>query len=80
MKLRKTIALTLAVLTIGMPAFRLDAANHSRVMPKTDTVYITETGTKYHRENCKFLAKSKIAIERADAIKKGYKACTVCKP
>ena len=44
------------------------------------TVYITESGTKYHRGSCRYLADSKIAISRAEAIAQGYTACKVCKP
>ena len=43
-------------------------------------VYITETGTKYHRDGCQFLAKSKIPIKKSEAIKQGYTPCGVCKP
>jgi micrococcal nuclease len=43
------------------------------------TVYITKTGTKYHRENCRHLSGSKIAISIEDARAK-YEACKTCKP
>lgn len=46
----------------------------------SQTVYITKTGTKYHSEGCRYLSKSKIAIDLADAIAKGCEACSVCKP
>lgn len=44
------------------------------------TVYITTTGKCYHSDGCKSLAKSKTAITKKDAIAKGYKACSICKP
>jgi hypothetical protein len=44
------------------------------------TVYVTNTGEKYHRGTCRYLAKSKIAIELSDAINQGYEACKVCQP
>jgi hypothetical protein len=47
---------------------------------KEETVYITNTGEKYHREGCRHLAKSKIAIKKSDAIARGYEACKVCRP
>jgi len=47
---------------------------------KGDKVYVTETGKKYHREDCRYLDKSKIAMTKEDAIKKGYEPCDVCKP
>lgn len=45
-----------------------------------DTVYITKTGTKYHRAGCSYLAKSSIPISRKDAEARGYAPCKVCKP
>jgi len=47
---------------------------------KSDRVYVTESGKKYHREGCQFLKDSKIAMSKEDAIKKGYEPCDVCKP
>jgi hypothetical protein len=42
-------------------------------------VYITRKGNKYHRDTCRYLSKSKIAISIEEA-KKYYKPCKVCKP
>ncbi len=51
--------------------------------PSTDTqsitVYITRTGSKYHRNGCRYLSKSKIPITLSDA-KQHYGPCSVCKP
>jgi len=44
------------------------------------TVYITRTGEKYHRANCRYLSKSKIPISLAEAKRRGYTPCKVCKP
>lgn len=44
------------------------------------TVYITDTGTKYHSAGCRHLSKSKIAISLEDAKARGYTPCGVCKP
>ncbi len=46
----------------------------------SETVYITNTGSKYHRGSCRYLKKSKIAISKSDAIAQGYDACSVCNP
>lgn len=43
------------------------------------TVYITDTGEKYHRSSCRYLSKSKIPISLSEA-KKSYDPCSVCKP
>lgn len=45
-----------------------------------DTVYITKTGEKFHRDGCRYLKKSQIAISRSDAVAQGYGACSVCNP
>lgn len=42
------------------------------------TVYITNTGEKYHRYGCQYLSKSCIAIELSKAITRGYTACSRC--
>ena len=44
------------------------------------TVYITNTGAKYHRSSCRYLWNSKIAISRSDAWARGYDPCSVCNP
>lgn len=46
---------------------------------KTEIVYITNTGSKYHRSNCSYL-KSKNSITKEKAIQKGYSACSRCNP
>lgn len=47
---------------------------------KNITVYITRTGSKYHRYNCRYLAKSRIPINLKEAKSKGYSPCSVCGP
>lgn len=42
-------------------------------------VYVTKTGECYHIEGCSYL-KSSIPISLEDAIAKGYRACSRCKP
>ena len=42
------------------------------------TVYVTETGEKYHSDGCRYLRKSKIPISLADAQAQGYEPCSVC--
>ncbi len=49
-----------------------DAANIS--------VYTTRSGTKYHREGCRYLSKSKTATTVKDAKGRGLSPCKVCKP
>ncbi len=44
------------------------------------TVYITDTGEKYHRSGCRYLKKSAHAIAKDRAVAQGYTPCKVCKP
>lgn len=44
------------------------------------TVYITNTGSKYHSGGCRHLKKSKIAIGYDQARSQGYEPCGVCSP
>ena len=44
------------------------------------TVYITETGKKYHRAGCQYLSQSCIPIDLDRAIGKGYTPCSKCDP
>ena len=43
-------------------------------------VYITKTGSKYHRGSCGYLSRSKIPISKSSAISQGYTACSRCNP
>ena len=43
-----------------------------------ETVYITRTGEKYHRDGCRYLRRSQIAISLSEAKNEGYTACSVC--
>ncbi len=47
---------------------------------KEATVYITNTGKKYYRGNCRTLKKSKTAIKLSKAKSMGYTPCKVCHP
>lgn len=44
------------------------------------TVYVTESGSKYHKSSCSYLSSSKIAMSCDDAIDAGYTPCSRCKP
>ncbi len=44
----------------------------------SETVYITNSGSKYHADGCQYLANSKIEISLKKAKARGYTACSVC--
>lgn len=54
--------------------------NLASAQTKSETVYITDTGHKYHKGKCHHLKYSKHKIDKKSARKKGYTACKVCKP
>lgn len=47
---------------------------------KQTVVYITRTGSKFHKSDCSYLRKSKIQTTRKEAISNGYTACSRCNP
>lgn len=55
-------------------------SSYSNKSETSKTVYITRTGEKYHRSGCQYLSQSKIPIDKADAIDRGYTACSRCSP
>ena len=44
------------------------------------TVYVTNSGTKYHRDGCSSVRRSKIAVALTDALDSGYAPCGICRP
>ena len=52
----------------------------ARVHPMSETVYVTKTGSKYHRSSCHHLKKSKIRTTKSEAKNNGYTACSHCRP
>jgi hypothetical protein len=48
--------------------------------PRSQTVYITRTGKKYHMDGCRYLSQSKIPTSLKAAKANGYTPCKVCRP
>lgn len=48
--------------------------------PEGGIVFITRTGIRYHKGDCRYLRKSRIPIGAEEACQKGYTPCKVCKP
>lgn len=44
------------------------------------TVYVTNTGKKYHEGSCRYLHSSSISMTLQNAHDSGYEPCKVCKP
>ena len=54
------------------------ADTHENDIPQK--VYVTNSGEKFHKENCQSLSNSKHEKNYDDAIKEGFTPCGVCKP
>jgi hypothetical protein len=48
-------------------------------LAQAEKVYVTRTGTKYHRASCTSLRSSKIETSLAEAAAR-YDACEICRP
>ena len=79
---RLLAALTLCLSLLCPVALPVRAQQGTAVQQdtKTQTVYITRTGKRYHRDGCRYLAASKIPISLKDAKARGFTACKVCHP
>jgi methylphosphotriester-DNA--protein-cysteine methyltransferase len=73
--MKRVIAAALILALVAISLFAQDSDELDELI-----VYITNTGTKYHRETCNSLRRSKIPVTMEQAIERGYEACRVCKP
>ena len=73
--MKRVIAVALILALIAFSLFAQDNGEFEEII-----VYITNTGTKYHRETCNSLRRSKIPITLEQAIERGYEPCGNCKP
>ena len=81
--MRRLLLIVLALLALGTPGAVPPAqqpAPRQQTQVKEQTVYITRTGKKYHRDGCRYLSKSRIPVSLKDAKAQGYTPCTVCRP
>jgi endonuclease YncB( thermonuclease family) len=63
------------------PAMRRRAEGQTAAAtePEERTVYVTRTGSKYHRSSCRYLRRSRIPVSLKEA-KQSYGPCSVCRP
>lgn len=77
------IALVVLALACGSQTSHQAVSGHEPV-PRTQsnelTVYITDTGKRYHVSTCRYLASSKHSISLGNAKRRGYTPCKVCQP
>jgi hypothetical protein len=67
--MKKGNVLLTLVLLLCVFAFRLTS----------QTVYVSESGKKYHAKNCSAAKTGKKGLDLSAAIKQGYEACKICK-
>lgn len=78
------VALLLVALAIAATPLSLGCKKDSPTKPGTPcdqvTVYVTNSGSKYHRAGCSYLNQSANAMSLCDAKAKGYGPCSRCDP
>ena len=68
-----------ACLLAAVLLFSLSACTGGDADPEDSTiVYVTESGTKYHRSGCQHLKKSAIEMPLSRAEANGYTPCSKC--
>ncbi len=74
-------AILLILIAFSSPSHAQGKPTDTTKIEKTtdSTVYVTNSGKKYHRAGCIYLGKSSIPIKLSDA-KKYYQPCKRCKP
>lgn len=55
-------------------------AQYAKSPTRGVTVYITVSGSKYHKKGCSYLSKSAIPVSIIEAKEEGYTACSRCHP
>ena len=73
------VFLVLAFAVLAGPESQADV-RQDLSFPAAETVYVTNSGGKYHRDGCSSLSRSKIAVSLSDALRSGYEACLLCGP
>ncbi len=74
--MRKLTSIAASIIVLTAMA---SVATAQKAPPRVTTVYVIEAGKSYHKKNCK-LKKGSKGMAIAEAKKKGYKPCKVCKP
>jgi endonuclease YncB( thermonuclease family) len=74
MKSSRHAVARLVLACVFVSSFALSCAADDRA------VYVTQSGTKYHRESCSALNRSKIPLSLDNATGKGYLPCGICHP
>ncbi|MDR2741105.1 MAG: thermonuclease family protein [Treponema sp.] len=74
------IIIVLVFAATVIPTVRRTVYAESAAAGEKTTVYVTNSGGSYHREDCSALRRSRIAVTLADAVRSEYEPCSICKP
>lgn len=77
---KKIIAASILGATLVLGGFVATQSDVGYTEVSSYTVYITNTGHKYHKNGCRYLRYSSHPISESKAKKDGYGACSVCNP
>lgn len=61
-------------------AFEVGYENGRVAKSNSYVVYVSISGTKYHRKECSYLKSSSMPVDVTDALNAGYTACSRCNP
>jgi hypothetical protein len=81
--MRRLLAFLALLLSLLSPVALPIGAQQKQAVQQSNqaqTVYITRTGKRYHRDGCRYLSMSKVPISVKDAKANGYTPCKVCHP
>jgi hypothetical protein len=81
--MRRLLAFLALLLSLLSPVALPIGAQQKQAVQQSNqaqTVYITRTGKRYHRDGCRYLSMSKVPISLKDAKANGYTPCKVCHP
>lgn len=78
--LEKALSLFLALSLLLLSSCTKKPKKYTSSEADEITVYVTDTGHKYHKEKCSYLKLTKNKITLAEAIEDGYTPCLVCVP
>jgi hypothetical protein len=69
----------IALLALPMATYRAGERAERLARPMPVLVYITKTGTRYHRPGCRYAARGSTAVDLVE-VRGRYKACLSCRP
>mgnify|MGYP000014758105 FL=1 len=78
--LEKVLSIFLALSLLLLSSCTKKPKKYSSSKADSVTVYVTDTGHKYHKKNCSYLKYSKNEITLSEAIDENYSPCLVCVP